>query len=348
MENSSIEPAGPGYAGLELPQRNSQDVVFQNVTFKAANVVFGEYAAHWKLTGNQFWIYPDRSTSAGIATGGLDVEASQNVIHGENLTAGGGSGALLTDGIGPGGYVDFIGREVFRGNTIECRADGNNCVRLTTRDPVFDGNHITTGGYATGIKVEGAATSFAITNNTIAMGPLPALVLNVADLSTAVVKGNVISGSGSHAIVVGGQSAPTVVDRLATCQFDCRLHRPGPQNRRRLQVREPTSIRYRRRVDTQGSKHGRAKTARPRSDRAFANASRERHDWPMCDRGSESIGSPPSSTGSPLPTQSQASRPIVHPNGCRSDTAVDRTSHGASSSEVTERGICAAPLSPCR
>jgi hypothetical protein len=215
MRGGSIEPSNGRFVGLEMPQRNSQDVEFENVTFQVACAVFGEYAAHWKLVGNQFWIHPDSTTTAGIATGGLDVEVAQNTIHGENLTAGGGSGALLTDGIGPPDYVNFIGREVFRGNTIECRADGNNCLRLTTRDPVVDQNRIIAGGSATGIKIEGAAAEFVITGNQMTMGPLPALVLNVADLHAAVVKGNVLSGTGPHAIVIGGSSPGPAAARFS-------------------------------------------------------------------------------------------------------------------------------------
>ena len=215
MQGGSIEPSGARFAGIELPQRNSQDVVFDNVTFQGTSVVFGEYAAHWKLTGNRFWIHPDSTTTAGIATGGLDVEVIGNAIHGENLTAGGGSGALLSDGIGPPDYVNFIGREVFRGNTIECRADGNNCLRLTTRDPVVDQNRIAAGGGATGIKLEGAAAEFVVTGNTIMMGPLPALVFNVVDLHAAVVQGNVLSGTGTHAIVISGSPPGAAVARFS-------------------------------------------------------------------------------------------------------------------------------------
>jgi hypothetical protein len=215
MENGTIEPAEKQFAGLELPQRNSQDVAIENVTMKVTNVVFGEYAAHWKLTGNQFWIHPDASTAAGIATAGLDVEFAQNAIHGDNLTAGGGSGALLADVIGPGVYTAFVGQIRFHDNTIDCRADGNNCLRLTTRDPAVDRNRITAAGSTTGIKVEGAAAEFSITNNHIAMETQPALVLNVSSLSGAVVRGNTLSGSGAYAMVVGGRPDRSDRGRIA-------------------------------------------------------------------------------------------------------------------------------------
>jgi len=215
MENGSIEAVGSAYAGLELPQRNSQDVEFENVTFRNRSVVFGEYAAHWKLLSNQLWIYPDSATPVGIAAGGLDVELTGNTIHAADLTAGSGSGALLTDCFGPADYLGYIGKIRFRGNTIECRADGNNCLRLTTRDPLVDGNRITAPGTASGIKIEGAGAEFVITHNTISVGTGPALVLNVSNLNSGVVKGNHLAGSGPYAIVLYGQFAPAAGERLA-------------------------------------------------------------------------------------------------------------------------------------
>ena len=215
MENGSIEPAEGSFAGLELPQRNSQDVLIENVAFKVASAGFGEYGAHWKLIHNQFWIQPARTTTAGIAIGGLDVDFEQNTIHGENLTAGGGSGALLTDATGPPDYLEYIGHAVYRGNTIECRADGNNCLRLTTRDPIVDHNQIAASGNAIAIKVEGAAANFELTNNTISCGAVPGLVLSVRDWSSGVVKGNLIKGTGPYAILLGMGSPAAAGKRLA-------------------------------------------------------------------------------------------------------------------------------------
>lgn len=212
MEGGSVEPSGSQYSFAELPQRNSQNVRFEHVTFKVSRVVFGEYAAHWKLLHNEFWIYPD--SGAGIATGGLDVEFAHNVIHGANLTAGGGSGALVTDGVGTATYIAFIGQERFEDNTIECRADGNNCMRLTTRDPVVNGNHITATGSAVGLKIEGEARNFSVTNNRISVGPSPALVLNVADFRTGIVKANSLSGSGPFAILVSNPPKQSSGDEL--------------------------------------------------------------------------------------------------------------------------------------
>lgn len=201
MEHSSIEPAGTDYGGIELPERNSQDVVFDDVTFKARNVGFGEYAAHWKLINSHFWLFPDSKTSIGLGLGALDIDVADNDIHVTNITAGGGSGSVLADNDGPGEYNDYLGGVRIYGNKIECHADGNNCIRLTTRDPVVRRNDITGSGNAIGIKIEGPSAA-TISDNTIHVGSAAALVLNTATFDGTRVMGNVLSGSGQYAIVI--------------------------------------------------------------------------------------------------------------------------------------------------
>jgi hypothetical protein len=207
IEDSAFEPASSSYASLELPQRNSQDVSFQNVTFKVANTGFGEYGAHWLLANNHFWLYPDGTHPVGLATGGLDIDVVGNDIHGR-ITAGDGSGALISDYVGPGDGRE-CGQIRYRGNTIDCQADGNNCMRLVTADPVVENNQITAVGSAYAIKVEGAPSQSArILNNTIAVGTSYALVLNSAMVDGSIVKDNVLTGSGTYAIYVASPSQP--------------------------------------------------------------------------------------------------------------------------------------------
>jgi Pectate lyase superfamily protein len=202
IEDSSFESAGMGYAGMELPQRNSQDVSFQNVTFKVASTGFGEYAAHWSLTNNHFWLYPDAAQPVGLVTGGLDIDVEGNDIHGK-ITAGGGSGALICDCVGPGEVAGRCGQVRYRGNTIDCQADGNNCMGLVTVDPVVENNQITAIGSAYAIKVEGAPEQAAmILNNTITVGTSYAIVLNSAAVDGSTVKDNVFTGSATYAIYV--------------------------------------------------------------------------------------------------------------------------------------------------
>jgi hypothetical protein len=201
IENSSFESAGSDYAALELPQRNSQYVSFQNDTFKVASTGFGEYAAHWFLANNHFWIYPDGTHPVGLATGGFDIDFEGNDVHGK-ISGGDGSGALITDYFGPGDGSQ-CGQIRYRANTIDCQADGNNCMRLLTADPVVENNQITAVGSAYAIKVEGAPGQAArILNNTIAVGTSYALVLNSTAVDGSTVKDNVLTGSGAYAIYV--------------------------------------------------------------------------------------------------------------------------------------------------
>ena len=200
MEHSSIEPAGAYYAALELPERNSQNVVFDDVTVKVKNVGFGEYAAHWQLINSHFWLFPDLSVAIGLGLGALDLEVANNDIHVTNITAGSGSGSVVADNDGPGEYNDYIGGVRIHGNRIECRADGNSCMRLTTRDPVVTGNEIIASGNACGIKVEGPSGA-TISDNTIRVGSSSAVVLNSSTDATRII-GNVLSGSGQFAIFI--------------------------------------------------------------------------------------------------------------------------------------------------
>lgn len=207
--DSSFEPSvGSNYAPLELPQRNSQDVLFRNVTFAATQIAFGEYAAHWILQGNHFWIYPGNNVAVGLVTGGLDVEFGSNDIHG-TIVAGSGSGALIADYAGPTGESSQFGRIIYRANKIECRADGNNCMRLSTKDPLVTGNSITTTGSANGIKVEGLQGQVAmIRNNTISVGTSPAIVLNSTMADGSVISDNTLTGTGAYAVYVANSPSP--------------------------------------------------------------------------------------------------------------------------------------------
>ena len=207
--DSSFEPlAGSNYTPLELPQRNSQDVLFRNVTFAATQIAFGEYAAHWILEGNHFWLYPGTNVAVGLATGGLDVEFASNDIHGTIVT-GGGSGALIADYTGPAAESSEFSRITYRANKIECRADGNNCMRLSTKDPLVTGNWITAAGTANGIKIEGLPGQLAkIQSNTISVGTSPAIVLNSPVADGSLISGNRLTGAGAYAVYVANSPSP--------------------------------------------------------------------------------------------------------------------------------------------
>jgi hypothetical protein len=96
-----IGSAGPGHVGIELPQRNSQDGLFEENTVRAASVGFGEYGAHWRFLKNHMWLYPRPETTVAVSVTGLDVLFSGNDVHCGKLTGGQGWGCVLTDFYAP-------------------------------------------------------------------------------------------------------------------------------------------------------------------------------------------------------------------------------------------------------
>ena len=44
-----IGSVGPGHVGIEFPQRNSQDGLFEENTMRVMSLGFGEYGAHWRV-----------------------------------------------------------------------------------------------------------------------------------------------------------------------------------------------------------------------------------------------------------------------------------------------------------
>jgi hypothetical protein len=207
MEYSGFVPRGSVYVGLELPQRNSQDIFFDHDLFQVKNAGMGEYAAHWKVTQNRFLLVPDQSITVGLNFGGLDVEATGNDVTGA-ITNGNGSGALIADMNAPGEYAEYLGEFRFRDNTVACRADGNNCMTLRTQDPEISGNYIKATGSAVGIKVEGLNQAAVIKNNRISVGTSSNIILNSATTDASVVTGNFLSGSGTYAIYVASLPLP--------------------------------------------------------------------------------------------------------------------------------------------
>ncbi len=208
MEYSGFMPQGSVYAHLELPQRNSQDIFFDHDLFQVKDAGMGEYAAHWKVIQNRFLLVTDPSITVGLAFGGQDVEATGNDITGALAANGNGSGALIADMNGPVEYAEYLGGFRFRDNTVACRADGNNCMTLRTKDPEVSGNYIKVTGSAVGIKVEGSRQAAVIKNNRISVGPSWNIILNSAITDASAVTGNYLSGSGSYAIYVASPASP--------------------------------------------------------------------------------------------------------------------------------------------
>jgi Pectate lyase superfamily protein len=239
MVDSSFEPVGSVYRGMELPQRNSQDVVFEDVTFKVKSTGFGEYGAHWILRHNHFWLFPDSTSVAGIALGGLDVTFRDNDVHGENITAGNGRGSLIMDiYAGLLSYWTYTGGIQITNNVIECVASGSYCVSLSGSDTVLSDNQIKTTGSNSAILVQSSVPlTEHIEGNTLSMaGGGSGIVLNTISPDGCVIRNNTITGSGKAAVSVVSGPTPhegghiisnnTITGFLAPVSVDISKH-PG-------------------------------------------------------------------------------------------------------------------------
>lgn len=196
-----IGSVGPSYVSIELPQRNSQDGVFDGNTFRVRSMGFGEYGAHWTFTGNHIWLFPDARVSAMLALGGLDVTFANNDVHGI------GTVPLLADYIGPDDYARYVGRITITGNSIACQVDNTNCIALQSMDPVLTDNGIIVTGYgAVGIKVEGPLPQSATIQRNSLNGA--GIVLNTLKNDASVIAGNTITGASGTGIYVASPPAP--------------------------------------------------------------------------------------------------------------------------------------------
>jgi Pectate lyase superfamily protein len=192
--------AGPAYAGIELPQRNSQDGVIDANTFQARSMGFGEYAAHWTLTGNHISLFPDPNVGAMLAIGGLDVTFANNDVRGT------GTVPMLTDYLGLDWYAEYVGHITISGNSFTCHVDNSVCVHLKTGDPVFSDNSLNISGWAVGLKVEGAVPQAATIQRNSLNGA--GIVLNTPGVDASLVANNTITGSGPSGIYIANPATP--------------------------------------------------------------------------------------------------------------------------------------------
>ena len=182
---------------LELPQRDSEDIVFQGDSFYATNVGFGEYGAHWRFSGNHFWVSPT-TTPVAVSITGLDIIFDGNDVHClTNLTAGSGWGSVLTDlYAGTASYVNYVGVIRVTNNVFYCQADGNNCVLLQSADPVFSNNRVYATGSATGLWLTSTLTQTAtVQRNYFSMGTGTPIYMDGAADSQSIISGNTVLGS---------------------------------------------------------------------------------------------------------------------------------------------------------
>jgi hypothetical protein len=155
---------GP-YIHQELGQRDSQNGVWSGNTFQDPTVGFGEYAGNITMTNNHIFLHPD-GTGIGVSLGGMDVLFDGNDVHTMgNQNGGSGWGFIVADVYAPAYYYAYAGNIQITNNTIQCVADGNNCLLLVGNGSVASGNTITVTGSAMGINVAGPSAN--VTNNTV-------------------------------------------------------------------------------------------------------------------------------------------------------------------------------------
>jgi hypothetical protein len=160
-----IVPGGTYTWHQEWPQRNSYNNTWSGNTIRAAAFGGGEYAGNFTFTGNHFYLEID-GTGGNFALGGMNVKFDSNDVHTVgNQTAAAPWGSIITDVNAPNAYYPYVGNVQITNNTIQCVADGNQCLLLVGHGTVVSGNTITATGSATAINV--AHSSARVTNNTI-------------------------------------------------------------------------------------------------------------------------------------------------------------------------------------
>src|SRR5215467_765264 len=187
---------GP-YIHQELGQRDSQNGVWTGNTFQDTTVGFGEYAGNITMTNNHIFLHPD-GTGIGVSLGGMNVLFDGNDVHTMgNQTSSSPWGFVVTDVYACCGYTAYTGNIQITNNTIQCVANGNNCLLLVGKSTVASGNTITATGSATGINV--ADSSAKVTNNTINIGNGTGIMLQPFVDAVTVAK-NTLSGTGRFGI----------------------------------------------------------------------------------------------------------------------------------------------------
>lgn len=166
---NEIGSVGPGYVAVELPQRNSQDGLFERNTVRAVSIGFGEYGAHWQFLENDLWLYPAPHTAVAISISGLDVLFSRNYVHCGKLSGGEGWGSVLTDFYAPADYAPYIGKIRITDNTIDCELAGAYCIRTGSRDPVIAGNRLRVRGSGAAIRLDGSDVAASIVDNDVSV-----------------------------------------------------------------------------------------------------------------------------------------------------------------------------------
>jgi Periplasmic copper-binding protein (NosD) len=224
-----IGSVGPAHAGIELPQRNSQDGLFGQNTMRVTSLGFGEYGAHWRFLGNHLWLYPRPETVVAASITGLDVLFSGNDVHCEKLSGGEGWGAVLTDFYAPGDYAPYVGKNRTTDNTFDCELAGAYCIRLQSRDPVVSGNRLRVRGSGAAIRLDGSDVAASIVDNDITVDGGPGIMLEAGGHDASTVPRNRIAATnGSMGIHVASPSKDQRIEQNTISGFAQDVVRESP------------------------------------------------------------------------------------------------------------------------
>lgn len=226
---NEIGSVGPGHVGTELPQRNSQDGLFAENTFRLTSLGFGEYGAHWRFLRNHLWLYPNPQTAVAISISGLDVVFAENDVHCEKLSGGEGWGAVLSDFYAPDDYAPYIGRNRVTDNTFDCELAGAYCIRMQSRDPVVARNHLRVRGAGAAIRLDGVDVAATVTDNNITVDTGAGILLEGGGHDTSTVSGNHIAATnGTMGVHVASPSQDQRIEQNTIAGFARDVVREAP------------------------------------------------------------------------------------------------------------------------
>jgi len=196
MSDSSVTPIGTPITGVELPQRNSQDVTFERNTFIVSSVGVGEFPAHWRFNGNHLWLTYNSGPGGGLngfPYQGWDMEAVGNDIHAGDFSGSGAS--CVTDD--SGALASTSGRIRFIGNKIDCAATGNYAVSLKIPGTSWIGNTITAKSGTVGAQL--LSDNFVFSRNFVSVAGVTQAIspgaLSTVDSGT--ISDNTVVGNGT-------------------------------------------------------------------------------------------------------------------------------------------------------
>ena len=213
---------------LELPQNNSQNVVFASNTFNASAVGFGEYAAHWSLTQNTFSLHSTPDQGAGLSFGGLDVIFSYNTVQ----ASASAMMPLVADYLGLNNEVQYAGQIRILNNVFNCTASNANCLQVVVPDTIVSNNQFSLNGSGQVILVQGPLPeTVQIQNNSMYVQNGLGIVLNTPGSDHSVITCNIVAGNGQIGIYLttsqATNSSQTLIAGNSIIGFTAPINRFG-------------------------------------------------------------------------------------------------------------------------